>query len=448
MKIGKQITLITPYLNFREITTSEALKEYQDSIANDEYTVYGEPNFTPDPNNSNDALLVVFDRKTGAVRKTKFDYYITPEGQIYKTLKNGKKGKLSEGLKFQVTFDDGDSVQYAVYHLVLWSYYTNLNWYPFCLATNATVDHINGDHKLCHFKYLEAVTGSENTTRSKLTPKAEEANLKSAKSRGKAFNIFVNNEKLDGEFYSTADGASHLHNKYKVDVKWTDIANCLRPKHTKTCIYINDDIITFDYTDEYKQSQEDLEGEIWYYEKDWKQKEKLKKKGFKGKAISNMGRIINHQYQKVYGSQVEGELYSIFGSSNNPVHILVWLAFSNEEIKNEILHDNYHISNKFDENGVLIRYSNAFDSLRLGTQQDNMNDMSKDKKTAAEMILENKFTVRDPDGNIVMTSHYVPECVKQLNILYKDNITFHSSCIRKCLNGNYTHHQNFTFKKE
>jgi hypothetical protein len=440
MKIGKQIT---PYLNFRRITTEEGLKEYQDSIANDEYTVYGEPNFTPNPNDKNDALLVVFDRDTGAVRKTKYDYYITHEGQIYKTLKNGNKGKLSEGLYFGVTFDDDTTLKYAVYHLVLWSYYTNLNWKPFCLATDSTVDHIKGDRELCHFKYLEAVTGSENSTRSKLTPKAEERKLNSAKSRGKAFNIFVNGEKLDGEFYSTRDGASHLKKIYKVSISSSNIANCLRDE---TYIKIKGNIITFDYTDEYKQSQEDLEGEIWFNEKDWKQKEKLKKIGFKGKAISNMGRILGYDKQKVYGSQVEGKLCSVFGG--NQVHILVWLAFSDESITNEILHNNYHISNEFDENGVLIRYSNAFDSLRLGTKQDNMNDKSRDMQTAAEMIPENKFTVRDPSGNFVMTSSYVPECVEQLNILYKDNITFYSGCIRKCLKGDQPHHQNFTFKKE
>ena len=445
MKIGKQIT---PYLNFRRITTKEGLKEYQDSIANDEYLVYGEPDFTPNPNYSNDALLVVFDKKTGAVRKTKFDHYITPEGQVYKRLKNGNKGKLSEGLYFKVIFDDDTKVNYAVYHLVLWSYYINLNWKPFCLATNATVDHINGYRVLCHFKYLEAVTGSENTTRSNLTQKAKERNLKQAKTQGKAFNIFVNGEKLDGEFYSTADGASHLNNKYNVSISSNNIQNCLSSNRNETYIKINGNRITFDYTDKYKFSQEDLEGEIWYYEKDWKQKEKLKERGFKGKAISNMGRFINYLNKKIYGSQVEGKLHSMLGS--NQVHILVWLAFSDEEITtNKIRHDNFHSSNTFDENGVLIRYSNAFDSLRLGSHQDNMNDKSKDKKTAAEMIPENKFTVRDSCGNFVITSHYVPDCVKQLNILYEnERITFNHGCIRKCLNGEIPYYKGFTFKKE
>lgn len=445
MKIGRQIT---PYLSLRRITEKEGLKEYEDSIANDEYSVYGDTYFTPDPNDTNNALLVVLDKKTGIVRKTKHNYYTTPEGQIYRYNKNGKKGKLSEGLNFGVTFDNGDLVNYAVYHLVLWSYYTNLNWKPFCLATDSTVDHIKGDRELCHFKYLEAVTSHENSTRANLTSKAEERNLKTAKSQGKAFNIFVNDEKLDDEFYSTTDGASYLNNKYNVDVNWQDIRDCLNPNKSKTCIYINNDIITFDFTDEYKQSQEDLEGEIWYYEKDWKQKEKLKDKGFKGKAISNMGRILGYDNQKVYGTQVEGKLSSKFGGIQ--VHILVWLAFSDEPITtNKIRHDNFHSSNTFDENGVLIRYSNAFDSLRLGSHQDNMNDMSRDMQTAAERISENKFTVRDPNGNFVMISHYVPDCVKQLNEIYEnEEITFYNGCIRRCLNGDQPHHQNFTFKKE
>ena len=349
--------------------------------------------------------------------------------------------------RFVVRFKDGDKLHYFVYHLVLWSYYTNLNWKPFCLSTNATVDHINGDRKLCHFKYLEAVTQSENSTRYNLTPKSKEAKQKQAKTQGKAFNIFVNGEKLDGEFYSTADGASHLNNKYNVNINVSNIRNCLNPTNTKICIYINGDRITFDYTDEYKLSQEDLEDEIWFYEKDWKQKEKLKKIGFKGKAISNMGRILWYHNQKTYGYQREGETRSVF--SDNQVHILVWLAFSDEEITNEILHNNYHPSNIFDENGVLIRYSNAFDSLRLGSHQDNMNDKSKDKQTAAEMIPENNFTVRDPNGNIVMHSHYVPDCIKQLNKLYEDEkITFYASAIRQCLKGDQPQHQGFTFKKE
>ena len=71
--------------------------------------------------------------------------------------------------------------------------------------------------------------------------------------------------------------------------------------------------------------------------------------------------------------------------------------------------------------------------------------MSRDMQTAAEQDPSNKFVVRDKNGNEVMTSHYVQDCVKELNEMYPE-IKFHDSAIRGCLKGKCKQHRGFTFK--
>ena len=129
------------------------------------------------------------------------------------------------------------------------------------------------------------------------------------------------------------------------------------------------------------------------------------------------------------------------------VHKLVWLAFSDEPIGGlDILHNKEHDSNEKDENGNCIRYSNAFETLRLGTNLDNMIEMGEDRQLEKERDSKNEFIVKDPNGVEVMRSHYVPDCFKRLCEAYP-NETFYESVIRNCLNPDIgtTCHKGFTF---
>ena len=127
------------------------------------------------------------------------------------------------------------------------------------------------------------------------------------------------------------------------------------------------------------------------------------------------------------------------------VHKLVWLAFSDEPIgKLKILHNKEHDSNEKDENGNCIRYSNAFNTLSLGTHGDNMIEMGEDRQREKERDPMNEFIVKDPNGVEIMRSHYVPDCFRRLREAYP-NETFNDGGIRNCLKNDCTHHKGFTF---
>jgi hypothetical protein len=126
-------------------------------------------------------------------------------------------------------------------------------------------------------------------------------------------------------------------------------------------------------------------------------------------------------------------------------HKLVWLAFSDEPIgKLKILHNKEHDSNEKDENGNCIRYSNAFVTLRLGTNLDNMIEMGEDRQLEKERDPKNEFIVKDPNGVEIMRSHYVPDCLRRLCEAYP-KISFLDGGIYNCLNNDSTHHKGFTF---
>jgi hypothetical protein len=443
-----------PYENYRKITSQQQLEDYEKEIENG-LRIYGDPKHQPSPINKEDALLIARNEK-GREIKLKLEYYMTPEGHKYCLKENKgtfKKINVRENKgRYQLTLADESKKFFKTTHLQLWSYYPHLDWKPFCenLKNNggnndASVDHIKQEHKACHYKYLEAVPISENCRRSGLFNDKEQYK-KAAQSRCKPFTIKLDGEQIGGVFHS-GNAVDYLSKEHKINIDSACISRCLNGNR-KTAYKKR---LTFEYTEDYLNIQKDFDDEIWKKMEEWCQKEEIinrykrRKKGLPPKAISNKGRIKTNTGKITNGSQVKGSNHSRYNGVD--LSMLVWEAFSVEVIGNLcLLHDDKHDSNKKDENDKVIRYSNWFETLRLGTNQENRKDMSKEMQRVAEHNPENEFIVRNKDGIEVMRSHYVPECVDELNKDYPD-ITFRSSAIHKCLKKELKTHQGFTFKK-
>jgi hypothetical protein len=196
-------------------------------------------------------------------------------------------------------------------------------------------------------------------------------------------------------------------------------------------------------------SQKDLPGEKWKKMEEWCQKDAIIKRYKKivgknpPKAISNKGRIMTNKGKITNGSQRTGRNYSTFNGIY--VHILIWEAFSVEVIGDKfLLHKDSHESNTFDENGKVIHYSNYLETLRLGTHQENMEDLSREKQRVAELNPEKEFIVRNKEGIEVMKSSYIPRCVEKLKEMYPGK-RFKASCISDCLKKERKTHLGFTF---
>jgi len=457
-------SLEKPYLEYNR---PENMTEYTQIITDGHY-IYGKPHITKDnvsPFSPYDVRLVALD-ENGKPLALKCQYYITPFGDKYRII-NGKQGKVTENecKRYLLTLVDGSTRFLSPHHLQLWSYYSNLDWSEFCKNKDkncenskgdAEVDHILQGHTRCHFKFLEAVTCAENKRRSKMSSNGKNAHKQSGITRGKPFHIWINGinivdeNNIDKVFETTAIGIQYLNNKYRITISVSSILKYIKSGEV---IIKNNRNLRFDYTEEYKETLNDLPGEIWYKPDEWKQKGEIEKiykdiYGIPPKAISNLGRILNGKGKRTQGNQCknsEGNLKTNSVFNGVCVHKLVWLAFSDKPIgKLKILHNKEHDSNEKDENGNCIRYSNAFNTLRLGTTVENNIEMGEDKQREKERDPKNEFIVKDPNGVEVMRSHYVPDCFKRLCEAYP-NETFNEGNIRQCLNNDYTHHQHFTF---
>ena len=442
-----------PYKEYRKITSKQQLEDYIKEI-DDGLLIYGEPKYTKSPFNNEDALLIVFDEK-GKQVKLKFAYYMTPEGHRYRLNKKNEKIRVSEnkGRVYGLRLLDGSIKGFQVHHLQLWSYYPHLDWKPFCenIQNNggnndATVDHIKQEHTACHYKYLEAVPQSENVRRSNRINDKERA-LRQAQSQGKPFIMKLDEEQIGDVFHSTYEAVKYLSKEHDIMVYPSSISACLNGR-TKTAYY---ERITCTYTEEYLNSQKDLDDEIWKTLDECCQKDAIIKRYKRmqnvipPKAISNKGRIKTNMGKKTNGIRDKGNNHSTFNSVD--LSMLVWETFSEEVIGNLfLLHDDKHHSNTFDEKtGKVIRYSNWFETLRLGTQQENMEEMSREMQRVAELDPKNEFIVRDKEGIEVMRSFYPPDCADKLNKKYPGK-RVGSSKISTCLKKKLKTHQGFTFK--
>ena len=460
-------SLEKPYLEYNR---PENMTEYTQIITAGHY-IYGKPHITKDnvsPICPDDVLLVAFD-ENGKQLALKCRYYITPFGDKYRINKKNEKIYETENkcMHYELTFADGSTRDFRPHHLQLWSYYYNLDWKAFCKKIknprkkkkgDAEVDHILQVYKRCHFKFLEAVPHNENIRRSKMSSNGKNASKKSGIKRGKPFHIWINGIKIvdenniDKVFETTAIGIQYLKNKYDISISDVSIGNYIK---SGKVIIKNNHKLRFDYTEEYKETLNYLHGEKWHNPHEWKQREEIEKiykdhSGNPPQAISNLGRILDGKGKRTRGIQCKnskGNLkpHSVF--NHVCVHKLVWLAFSDEPIgKLDILHNKEDDSNEKDENGNCIRYSNAFKTLRLGTNLDNMIERGEDRQREKERDPKNEFIVKDPNGVEIIRSHYVPDCLKKLCESYP-KISFIDGSIRKCLNPDTgdKSHKGFTF---
>jgi hypothetical protein len=461
-------SLEKPYL---EYNIPENMTEYTQIIEDGHY-IYGTPHITDDnvsPICPYDVLLVALD-ENGKPLKLKCQYYITPFGDMYKL--NKKNDKIYERenkcKQYQLTLEDDPLRNFLPYHLQLWSYYSNLDWSEFCKNKknpskkkkgDAEVDHILQGHTRCHFKFLEAVPHDENNRRSKMASNGQNASKQSGITRGKPFHIWIDGIKvvdennIDKVFETSSIGVEYLKNKYDITISGGNIRNYIKSKGVFKSS--NNHKLKFDYTEEYKETLNNLPGEIWNKPDEWKQKGEIEKiyndsSHIPPQAISNLGRLLDGKGKRTRGIQCKNEKKELINSSmfnSVSVHKLVWLAFSDEPIGDlDILHNKEDDSNEKDENGNCIRYSNAFETLRLGTCGENMIEMGEDRQREKERDPNNEFIVKDPNGVEIMRSHYSPDCFKRLCNAYP-NETFNECHIRSCLNPDRTdtYHKGFTF---
>jgi len=458
-------SLEKPYL---EYNIPENMTEYTQIITDGHY-IYGTPHITKDnvsPICPYDVLLVALD-ENGKPLALKYQYYTNPFGDMYQLNKNNEKIYKRENkcTRYRLVLVDGSSRLFRPHHLQIWSYYSNPkknDWSEFCKNKDkncensngdAEVDHILQGHKRCHFKFLEAVPQAENIRRSKMSSNGQNASKQSGITKGKPFHIWIDGIKIvdenniDKVFVTLPIGSEYLKQEYDITISDANISNYIRSKGVFTSS--DNRKLRFDYTEEYKETLNNLPGEIWYKPDEWKHKGEIENSsGNPPKAISNLGRILDGNGKRTRGIQCknsEGNLINSSKFNGVCVHKLVWLAFSDEPIgKLKILHNKEHDSNEKDQNGNCTRYSNAFETLRLGTNLDNMIEMGEDRQREKERDPNNEFIVKNPNGVEIMRSHYVPDCIKRLCEAYP-NETLTYGCIHLCLNNDRPHHNGFTF---
>jgi len=454
-------SLEKPYLEYNR---PENMTEYTQIITDGHY-IYGTPHITDDnvsPFSPYDVLLVALD-ENGKKLALKHPYYITPFGDKYRII-NGKQGKVTENecKLYNLTLADDSTRMVRPHHLQLWSYYSNLDWSEFCKNKDkncenskgdAEIDHILQGHKRCHFKFLEAVPHDENLRRSKMSSNGKKGSKQSGIKRGKPFHIWIDGIKIvdenniDKVFETSSIGIQYLKQEYRITISEKSILKYIKSREV---IIKNNRNLRFDYTEEYKETLKVLPGETWSKPDKWKQRGEFEKMKNPPKAISNLGRILDGMGKRTRGIQCKDEEGNLKNSSvfnGVSVHKIVWLAFSDEPIGDlNILHNKDHDSNEKDENGNCIRYSNAFETLRLGTCGENMIEMGEDRQREKERDSKNEFIVKDPNGVEIIRSHYVPDCVKRLCKTYP-KITFNASHIGSCLNPDRVDqtHKGFTF---
>ena len=458
-------SIVKPYVNHNR---PENMTDYSKSIE-DGYYIYGEPHITDEnrsPICSDDVLLVALD-ENGNKLKLKFRYYITPFGNKYRLNKKNEKiyESKNDGKQYGITLEDGSTRFFLPHHLQIWSYYSDpdkIDWTDFCknkdkICKNskgdAEVDHILQEHKKCDFKYLEAVSSAENIRRKSMSSNGKKGSKQSGINRGKPFHIWIDGKKIDKVFETLQIGIDYLKNKYDITISDTSISNYIKSKGVFESS--NNHKLQFDYTEEYKETLTYLPGEIWYTPDQWKQKGEIENIYNDSslnppKSISNLGRLLNGMGKRTRGiqekdksNQEKDKNSSVFNGVL--VHRLVWLAFSEKPIGNlDILHNKEDDSNEKDENGNCIRYSNAFNTLRLGTNLENNIEKGEDRQREKERDPMNEFIVKDKNGEEIMRSHYVPDCLKRLCEAYP-NETFNYGCIHLCLKNDRIHHKGFTF---
>jgi len=452
----------TPFTDFNK---PKSMLHYIKFIEdNEEYYIYGTP--TPigyNPKRPSDARIVVFD-DNGDMKETQEIWYITEYGYKYQVDKNGDVTEeqitsYNDCKKWSFKLENGIQKQnIQPHHVLLWSYYPEKDWSHFCINKKngtATVDHILQNHAKCHFRFLEVVTKSENSSRNNIY-RVETGTTKGG--NGVPFYVIVNGKTSD-VIESQAKCVIYLNDKYSISISQPNISKYLNNGEEYK---IGEYTLSFIYTDDYIKDNADFQwiicaekfdGESEFYNYcDGKMPYALSPKGY---IKEKNGRITRGSQDKC---QKTNKLLPHSAYSGKSVHKLIYLAFCQEYNKEQltpekehILHDNQHKTNTI-KDGKCIRYSNHIDSLRAGTNSENMNDLSNDNIIEQRNDPNNEIRVTDFAGKPILTDVYSPnECKKKLEAMDKyknENIKFKTGDIKKCLNPDKTNacHKGLIFK--
>jgi hypothetical protein len=247
---------------------------------------------------------------------------------------------------------DGRRYMRYVYQLALKSFFPQI-----IPPDGATVDHIDENHNNHYIGNLQWLTPIEQTKKS--------VRLKPRKSGPKLCKAIEQREldgKLVAEFLSVKEAATIT------GFSQSQISNCATGKIASACGFI--------WIFKHKESQEDLDGELWATNE--LLKEMLREKGFSEKSvqkilISNMGRVLTNM-----GRKTKGKVKDLFSGKRKCcgyyVHQLVWAVWGN----------GIHPPNK--TNGLVICHddsipldedncrSNNINHLRLDTRSENIKE--------------------------------------------------------------------------
>ncbi len=416
---------------------------------NEEYYIYGTP--TPigyNPKRPRDARIVVFD-DNGDMKETQEIWYTTEDGYKYQVDKNGDvtEKQIKEFNKDGTWgFKLANGTQKSCiqpHHVLLWSYYPNKNWKFFCENKKngtANVDHILQTHEKCHFRFLEVVTRSENTSRNHIYNNEIDNNTGGG---GKPLHVIVNGKTSD-VIESQDKGVVYLKDKYSITISQRTISKYLKNGEEYK---IGDYTLSFIYTDDYIEDNDSFK---WIICADKFDETSELYKYCDGKmpyAISHKGFIKDKNGRITRGNQVKCQKtnkllpHSMYGKKlfHKLIYLAFYRSFNKEPLTKEkpmILHDNQHETNII-KDGKCVRYSNHIDSLRAGTQLENEQDRINDFIIEKRVNPDNKIIVTDFAGDPVLTDVYSPnECKKKLDAMDKyknENIKFDASHIKLCL---------------
>ena len=437
---------------------------------------------------SDDARVNHFDEHGNRQEFAK-EYIITRKGQVYtRNENNGSINKLTlqkqKGcFTLRIKDANGKSIQIQPKQTFIQctSYFVDYDWKDIMQnrgkTGNVQVDHVLQDNKPdVDIQCLDLVTRTENLNRRDLDPKNTERIMNRAKSQGKPFTITIQENGKDDivlEATSCPNGVALLE-KEGISITQSTISDRLN-KQFKTDYMKNGKTIIFKYTEEFREDQKDLHGEIWRTKEEWNRAEEIRKvfenkRDGPPKAISNCGRIKTNTGKITYGFYKSNGVHGEHTYNNVGIHRLVGLAFNDHPEKDPkrqgytpektvVRHINKH---ELEERGIDVEkkyrrvvidgeerkvLSNHIDTLEFGTIADNNQDRSRDMMQNAKLNEMNEFEVtplRKDLPKFNRTFHSIPEFlnfVKEKNI----GIKFYKSAVRLVLKGERKSHKYYKF---
>ena len=419
-----------PGKHFKKITNKSELIEWQnhakDCCKKGIHPVFGKPKFVKE-------VPITLFNDDGIKQETSLEYFIsTSVGDLYayRKKKDGTIRKIygSKTKERRVTLfinKGGESIRLVkpIYTVLLWSLFPDLDWTYSCKSKNSCVDHILGNHDNEHFSVLDVVDLRENTYRAKLIISSETKRIQSM-AQCKPFNVYKN-----GEFIFKCDNCSDAEEKFlkfeKIKIGRPWLSRIVRREAPWKKIY------TFRYITEEPNL---LKGEVWAFKDAWCQKNVLLDLKGCPKAISNMGRILTHKGKITRGNdKIDNVKGRIFSGRN--VARLVHYAFSNDEIGvgEMVCHkDGRDCHPDVFMNDGSGRYSNKLGTFYIGTQDDNMKDLSNCLQRQDEIDQKKAFVVKN-NGKVIGIYSNITHCSQKLTELYGEKPYYQRihACLKK-----------------